>query len=92
MASQKISVTEFSKGLSDFLNLVQYRGQVFDIERGKRVVAQVVPVARKDGFPIGQLRDLLHSIPSLPASEWQSFAQELRSVRSALKTKPDPWA
>ena len=92
MASQKVSVTEFSKGLSDFLNLVQYRGQVFEIERGKRVVAQVSPVSQKDGFPIAEINALLKSIPSLSASERQSFARDLKSVRSALKTRADPWA
>ena len=91
MAPQKITVTEFSKGLSDFLNLVQYRGFVFDIERGKRVVAQIIPVAPMDGFPLTQLADLLQSVPSITASDRLNFARDLSSVRGSLKTKTDPW-
>lgn len=39
MATYAVNVTDFSRGLSEFLNNVQYKGMVLDIERGKRVVA-----------------------------------------------------
>ena len=89
MASQKGSVTEFARALSDFLNLLQYPGQVFEIERGKRVVAQVSPASQKAGFPIAQIDDFLNSIPSLSTPERQIFSRDLKSVRSALKTMAD---
>ncbi len=44
MNTMIVNATEFSRGLSEFLNQVQYTGQVLDIERGKRVVARVSPV------------------------------------------------
>ena len=55
MHTLSVNVTDFSRGLSDYLNHVQYRGQVLDIERGKRVVARVSPVDFSDGFPLAQL-------------------------------------
>ena len=45
MPTVSVSVTEFSRGLSEFLNHVQYQGQILDIERGKRDIARVSPDA-----------------------------------------------
>ncbi len=95
MGTLAISVTEFSRGLSDFLNHVQYRGQVLDIERGKRVVARVSPVAATDGFPVDRLDDLLAQGPQLDASDRGPMTRDLRAVRSQLasaRRKSDPWA
>ncbi len=45
-----INATEFSRGLSEFLNKVQYTGQILDIERGKRVIARVSPAPDPAGI------------------------------------------
>ncbi len=92
MATHAVNVTEFSRGLSEFLNNVQYKGMVLDIERGKRVVARVSPAGLMDGFPIGQLDDLLGKGPQLSASDRQSMSADLRAVRTQLRSKADPWA
>lgn len=92
MPSQAVNVTEFSRGLSEFLNHVQYKGMVLDIERGKRIVARVSPVGQSDGFPLGQLDDLLAKGPQLSAAERLSMASDVRAVRAQLRTKADPWA
>lgn len=87
-----VNVTEFSRGLSDFLNHVQYRGQVLDIERGKRVVARVSPVLPPDGFRIAQLDSLLGSGPQLSVANRKSLASDVRAVRARLGKRVDPWA
>ncbi len=87
-----VNVTEFSRGLSDFLNHVQYRGQVLDIERGKRVVARVSPVSPADGFRIEQLDALLAQGPQLSAANRKSLAGDVRAVRARLGKRADPWA
>lgn len=43
MGVTAITVTEFSSNLSNFLSQVQYQGQSLDIQRGKRVIARVLP-------------------------------------------------
>ena len=43
MSVVALTVTEFSRGLSDFLSQVQYQGQSLDIQRGKRVVPRNQP-------------------------------------------------
>jgi hypothetical protein len=94
MATLAISVTEFARGLSDFLNQVQYRGQVLDIKRGKRVVARVAPVAAVDGFPLDRLDAMLAQGPQLAAGDRASMADDTRQVRAQLnkaRGRTDPW-
>jgi hypothetical protein len=86
-----VSVTEFSRGLSEFLNHVQYQGQVLDIERGKRVIARVSPVALTDGFPIDQLDDFLAKGPQLGADR-KSMAKDVKAVRTKLRNRVSPWS
>ena len=87
-----LTVTEFSRSLSDFLSQVQYQGQSLEIQRGKRVIARVLPAVASSGFPIDQLDDVLAKGPQLTASERLALAEDIRSVRTGLKSKSDPWA
>jgi hypothetical protein len=91
MPTVSVSVTEFSRGLSEFLNHVQYQGQVLDIERGKRVIARVSPVALTDGFPIDQLDDFLAKGPQLGADR-KSMAKDVKAVRTKLRNRVSPWS
>lgn len=92
MSVVALTVTEFSRGLSDFLNQVQYQGQSLDIQRGKKVVARVLPAVASSGFPIDQLDDLLANGPQLKGPERLAMAADVRAIRSGLKSKSDPWA
>lgn len=86
-----LTVTEFSRGLSNFLSQVQYQGQSLDIQRGKRVVARVLPAMASTGFPIDQLDDVLAKGPQLKASERLAMSEDVRGVRTSLTNKSDPW-
>lgn len=92
MNNMTVNATEFSRGLSEFLNKVQYNGQIFDIERGKRVIARISPVTApvSTGFPITKLDDLLAK-SALPGDERMLMADDLRAVRTLLGAKADPW-
>ena len=92
MSVVALTVTEFSRGLSGFLSQVQYQGHSLDIQRGKRVVARVLPAVASSGFPIDQLDDVLAKGPQLKAVERLAMTEDVRSVRTSLKTKSDPWA
>jgi hypothetical protein len=94
MNTLTVNATEFSRGLSEFLNQVQYTGQVLDIERGKRVIARVSPVPAVSvdlGFPIAQLPDLLAK-GGLSAADRKRMAGDVRALRAGLGAKADPWA
>ena len=87
-----LTVTEFSRGLSDFLNQVQYQGQSLDIQRGKRVVARVLPAVALDGFALDTLDDFLAKGPQLSTAERQAMADDIGAVRAQMTTSGDPWA
>ena len=92
LATLAVTATDFSRNLSDYLKQVQYRGQVLDIERGKRVVARVSPVTPSEGYPILQLDALLAAGPQLKPAERASMANDVRSIRAQLRGRVDPWA
>jgi hypothetical protein len=92
MRAIALTVTEFSRGLSDFLNQVQYQGQTLDIQRGKRVVARVMPATVPDGFALDRLDDLLLKGPKLSAPERQAMVKDVGALRSNLLARDDPWA
>ena len=51
MRDKTISATEAARSFSEVLNQVQYREASFSIERGKKVIARLVPAA----MPAGQI-------------------------------------
>ena len=87
MAAIEVNVTDFSRGLSDFLNQVQYKGQTLDIARGKRVIARLSPAVIIDGFPISQLDDLLNKGSPLSTVDRVSMANDVNRVRSQLSNR-----
>jgi hypothetical protein len=91
MSVVALTVTEFSRGLSDFLSQVQYQGQSLDIQRGKRVVARVLPAVASSGFPIDRLDALLVRGPQMTTAERQSMAVDGRAERSRLIPRDDAW-
>jgi hypothetical protein len=86
-----VNVTDFSRGLSEFLNQVQYKGQVLNIERGKKIIARVSPVGSLDGFPISQLDQFLANGPQLSADERFSMVADLKEIRLNQSKSRDPW-
>jgi hypothetical protein len=92
MNATPISVTDFSRGLSEFLNQVQYKGQVLDMGRGKKVIARVSPASVVDGYPIDRLDELLANGPQLSRAERLSLSKDVQAVRSQLSKSKDPWA
>jgi hypothetical protein len=91
-----VTATEFTRGISDYLSQVQYRGQVFDISRGKTVIARVIPGHEVRGLNAKQVQTLLNNLPPLDAEEREAFAADLADVRRQLNAMParatDPWA
>lgn len=92
MSTIPLTVTEFSRGLSHFLNQVQYQGHTLDIQRGKKLVARVLPAGAPNGFPIDLLDKLLAQGPQLSTSERRAMADDLGAVRASLSNGNDPWA
>ena len=82
MRDKTISATEAARSFSEVLNQVQYRDMSFSIERGRRVVARLVPAALPAGLPLADLNGLFAGLPHLRPAEANQWKSELRMRRS----------
>jgi antitoxin (DNA-binding transcriptional repressor) of toxin-antitoxin stability system len=85
------SVTEVARNFADYINRVAFRGEQFVLMRGKRAVAELRPVPA--GTRLGDLPELLASLPHLDPDEVADLASDLAAARAELATLPesDPW-
>jgi antitoxin (DNA-binding transcriptional repressor) of toxin-antitoxin stability system len=86
MPSTTVTVTEFSRGLSGFLNQVQYQGQVLDIARGERIIARVSPAAVTDGFLLDKL-DEFFALGSAHDADRAAMVDDVTTVRVKLRSR-----
>ena len=88
----KVTVTNVAKNFSDFINRVTYRGERFVLIKGKKEVAEINPVAR--GRILGELPDIISSLPALSDKELEVFSSDLEKGRTEHATEElrDPWA
>ena len=73
------TVTGVSRNFADFINRVAYRGEEFVLVRGQKPVAELRPAPR--GRKLGELSELMRSVPSLAAGDLDSFARDLSDLR-----------
>jgi antitoxin (DNA-binding transcriptional repressor) of toxin-antitoxin stability system len=85
------SVTEVARHFAEYINRVAYRGERFVLMRGRKPVAELRPVP--SGSHLGQLPELLASLPRLSEEEAAGFAADLDLARAELAELPerDPW-
>jgi len=86
------SVTEVSRNFADYINRVAYRGEEFVLVRGKKPVAELRPVPH--GKRLGELPELLKSLPKLSAEEADSFGRDIAEMRKQISFQEglrDPW-
>jgi antitoxin (DNA-binding transcriptional repressor) of toxin-antitoxin stability system len=89
--SKITTVTEALRNFSDYVNRVAYRGERFILVRGGKAVAELSPV--KSGVRLGDLPEILASLPRLSEAEASAFAEEVDRAREELHSKEleDPW-
>jgi antitoxin (DNA-binding transcriptional repressor) of toxin-antitoxin stability system len=93
MSSHIISATEAGRSLSSILNKVHYRGESYEIKRGKEIIAKIIPVEHKrSGFKIEQLNEFFKNLPALEEAELACFEKDLQKIRRQVKPEKDPWA
>ncbi len=92
MRDKTISATEAARSFSEVLNQVQYRDMSFSIERGKKVIARLVPPALPAGLPLADLNRLIAGLPRLGQAEASKWRAEVRTVRRARRPQARKWA
>lgn len=91
MHTNTLSVTEMVRGFSDYVNRVAYRRERFILLKGRKPVAELRPLPA--GCLLGELEDLLRSLPGLSADEAADFATDMADAGADLpRAQPrDPW-
>ncbi len=86
------SVTEVVRNFADYINRVAFRGERFTLMRGNKPVAELRPVP--SGRRLGELPELLASLPRLSPDDASALAEDIEAARSELSEQPlsDPWA
>lgn len=91
MHTSSLSVTEMVRGFSDYVNRVAYRGERFILLKGRKPVAELRPLPT--GRLLGELEDVLRSLPALSPTEAADFAADIEAARARLPQEGlrDPW-
>jgi antitoxin (DNA-binding transcriptional repressor) of toxin-antitoxin stability system len=86
-----LSVTDMARNFARYINRVAFRGERFVLTRGDQPVAELGPVPR--GRHLGELRDLLASLPHLAEGDADAFAADILAGRAELDAlRPQsPW-
>jgi antitoxin (DNA-binding transcriptional repressor) of toxin-antitoxin stability system len=86
------SVTEVARHFADYINRVAFRGERFTLMRGNKPVAELRPVPA--GRRLGELPELLASLPRLSPADAAALADDLDAARQVMAEQPlrDPWA
>ena len=92
MRDKTISATEAARSFSEVLNQVQYRDTSFSIERGRRIVARLVPAALPAGLALADLNRLFAGLPHLAPAEASKWRAEVKTIRRARRPQTRKWA
>jgi antitoxin (DNA-binding transcriptional repressor) of toxin-antitoxin stability system len=86
------TVTEVARHFAAYINRVAFHGERFVLMRGNKPVAELRPVP--SGGRLGELPELLASLPRLSAEDAAAFSEELGAARDEMASgEPrDPWA
>ncbi|MEA1049063.1 hypothetical protein U5801_04460 [Lamprobacter modestohalophilus] len=89
---EQVNATQAARQLSDLLNRVSSQGVSFELIRGGRRIARLVPVpapSPKD-LKVSELNGLFARLPRLD-DESEAFEQDMADAQSALVLDRDPW-
>ncbi len=92
MRDKIISATKAARSFSEVLNQVQYRDTSFSIERGRKVVARLVPPSLPVGLALADLNRLLAGLPHLGPEEASQWRAEVRKLRRSRQLQTRKWA
>lgn len=92
MRDKTISATEAARSFSEVLNQVQYCDMSFSIERGRKVVARLVPPAVPAGLSPADLNRLFAGLPYLGRAEVRRWRAEVRMMRREPRPQARKWA
>jgi c-di-GMP-binding flagellar brake protein YcgR len=91
MTTHIIKAAEAARVFAVLLDKVRYKKQSFAIQKGKEVVAKIVPSDAEYSFSITQLNNLFKELPALGKEELLSFAKDVKRARTEIASPENPW-
>lgn len=86
----RVTATRAAREFSDLLNRVCYQGVSFEVERGSRVVARIVPASPASRATVADLAQIFAELPRL-GDDAEAFEAEMGALRRAIPPEEDPW-
>ena len=87
---ERISVTQAVRQFSDVLNRVFYQKTIIELERGKKVIARISPVASESPVKVKDLNSFFAGLPTL-GKDTKAFAKDLADIREQLSPEQNQW-
>jgi len=87
---EEISVTAAARNLSELLNRVAYQGASFELVRGGKRIARLVPAGPAKQIKVSELNRLFAGFPGL-GDDADAFARDIEELRRKLPLEKDPW-
>lgn len=87
---EEINATQAARSLSDLLNRVAYQGASFELTRGGRRIALLVPAGPPNRVAVSELNRIFAGIPSL-GDDADTFERDIADAQAAIAPDNDPW-
>lgn len=87
---EEINATQAARRLSDLLNRVAYQGTSFQLTRGGRRIARLIPAGPPKRVEVSELNTIFANIPSL-GDDAESFERDIADAQAAIVPDNDPW-
>jgi len=87
---EEISVTAAARNLSELLNRVAYQGSSFELVRGGKRIARLIPAGPAKRVKVSDLNRLFAGFPGLD-NDAEAFARDIEEIRRNLPLEKDPW-
>jgi antitoxin (DNA-binding transcriptional repressor) of toxin-antitoxin stability system len=86
-----VSATEAARTFSELINKVRYLGETIEIQRGRDIVARLVPPGPPKIISMSEMNDFFSSLPHLDSDDGDAFAADLAKIRQEPLSPGDPW-
>ena len=83
---EKISVTSAARNLSELLNRVAYQGASFELKRGGKSIARLVPAGPVQKVKVSDLNSLFARFPRLD-EDADAFVRDIDEIRRGLPSE-----
>lgn len=87
---EQVNVTQAARRLSDLLKRVAYQGASFELTRGGRRIARLVPAGSSKTVKVSELNAIFARLPKLE-DDAEAFERDIADAQSILVPDRDPW-